>query len=83
MCIRDSGSWIWVKKNPRQLFSLLGAFNPMVLHRHQRTMRRHLVLFDFLKRAVLAGQTWSRPDPQTRERLRIEAMDEWFPASDY
>ena len=29
----EMGSWIWVKKNPRQLFSRQGIFNPLVQHR--------------------------------------------------
>lgn len=44
----EMGSWSWVRKNPFQLFSLLGPFNPIKLHRHRRTLRRHLPLFQFL-----------------------------------
>lgn len=48
----ELGSWNWVKKNPVQLFSPLGIFNPMKTHRYNRTMRRHLYLFDFLVQAL-------------------------------
>ena len=51
----EMGSWNWVRKNPLQLFSLLGPFNPIKLHRHQRAMRRHLPLFQFLMSLVASG----------------------------
>ena len=35
----EMGSWMWVKKNPRQLFSRHRIFNPQIEHRHQRTLR--------------------------------------------
>lgn len=44
----EMGSWKWVRKNPKQLLSSLGLFNPMIEHRHDRTMRRHNALIDFL-----------------------------------
>tara|TARA_B100001248_G_scaffold262270_1_gene257137 strand:- start:18632 stop:19594 length:963 start_codon:yes stop_codon:yes gene_type:complete len=44
----EMGSWLWVKKNPRQLFSALGAFNPIKPHRYRRIMRRHKPLFRFM-----------------------------------
>ena len=40
----EMGSWTWVKKNPRQFFSLLGIFNPLIQHRQLRVLRRHLPL---------------------------------------
>jgi hypothetical protein len=48
----ELGSWSWVKKNPLQLFSKLGLFNPVKGHRFSRTMRRHLLLLDFFRRIV-------------------------------
>ena len=51
----EMGSWNWVRKNPLQLFSLLGPFNPIKLHRHQRAMRRHIPLFQFLMSLVSSG----------------------------
>ena len=35
----EMGSWLWVKKNPRQLFSRHGIFNPLIEHRQQRVLR--------------------------------------------
>ena len=37
----EMGSWRWVKKNPRQLFSRHGIFNPLIDHRQQRVLRRY------------------------------------------
>lgn len=74
----ELGSWIWLKKNPRQLFSSLGAFNPIKPHRMKRILRRHLTLFDFLHRAVISSETWLKADEATRARLRRRAMDLWY-----
>lgn len=54
----EMGSWRWVKKNPRQLFSRDGIFNPNKPHRQQRVLRSHLLWFDFLTRAACAHQHW-------------------------
>jgi hypothetical protein len=58
----EMGSWIWIKKNPRQIFSALGIFNPVLPHRLQRTLRRHLALLDFLVRAAASHENWARTD---------------------
>ena len=55
----EMGSWIWIKKNPRQLFSSLGIFNPVKPHRLQRTLRRHHALLDFMLRAVASHENWA------------------------
>ncbi len=54
----EMGSWMWIKKNPTQLFSALGPFNPIKEHRIRRTMRRHLPLIDFFIRAVKSNKAW-------------------------
>jgi hypothetical protein len=56
----EMGSWRWVRKRPRQLFSRLGIFNPQLPHRLQRVLRRHLVWLDFLTRAACAHGMWAR-----------------------
>lgn len=58
----EMGSWTWVKKNPRQAFSLLGSFNPIKPHRLRRTLRRHVPLLDFLHRATASSTEWIRSD---------------------
>ena len=55
----EMGSWIWVKKNPLQIFNKTGLFNPIKQHRMHRTFRRHRPLFDFLLHALASKETWS------------------------
>jgi hypothetical protein len=54
----EMGSWMWVKKNPWQLFTAEGIFNPVKKHRYARTMRRHLHLMEFLLRSVHSYPQW-------------------------
>lgn len=54
----EMGSWLWIRKNPRQAFSTLGIFNPILPHRIQRTLRRHLTLLEFLMRATASYSAW-------------------------
>lgn len=73
----EMGSWNWVKKNPRQLFSRLGPFNPVAPHRQQRAMRSHLALMEFLTR--LAGSEARWLDGHWRSaRHRMDAMQLWY-----
>jgi hypothetical protein len=54
----EMGSWLWIRKNPTQLFSALGAFNPVKIHRYRRIMRRHVTLVDFFLRIVRNYRSW-------------------------
>ena len=74
----EMGSWTWVKKNPRQFFSLLGIFNPLIEHRQQRVLRRHLPLLEFFVRAACSHPRW-RPVGAERERHRRRALAHWYP----
>ena len=74
----EMGSWMWLKKNPRQMLSVLGSFNPLVPHRLRRTLRRHLLLIDFLHRAAAAHERWAAPPPDERARLARAAFDLWY-----
>lgn len=56
----EMGSWSWLKKNPTQLFSRQGFFNPVVEHRFQRTMRRHYILIEFMARLMQNTDTWTK-----------------------
>jgi hypothetical protein len=76
------GSWNWVKKNPIQLLSFLGAFNPVKQHRMQRTLRRHLPLFDFLVRALISNQAWAVKS-NNRKDLESTAIREWLNPSSH
>ncbi|MBR9911662.1 MAG: DUF2817 domain-containing protein [Gammaproteobacteria bacterium] len=54
----EMGSWLWVRKNPLQLFDLLGPFNPIRPHRYRRTLRRHWNLLEFFLHAAANHDRW-------------------------
>ncbi|WP_422650234.1 Zinc carboxypeptidase [Cupriavidus sp. H18C1] len=72
----ELGSWLWIKKNPRQLFSRDGFFNPVKAHRTARVLRRHVSLFDFLARAAFAPARWL-PTGAARQAIWREASEHW------
>ena len=78
----ELGSWMWLKKNPRQLFSSLGVFNPLLPHRLARILRRHITLFDFLHRALMNPEPWLLMNEETRRQLRRRAMEQWYESKD-
>ena len=73
----EMGSWLWVRKNPFQLFSRHGMFNPSVEHRLHRVLRRHAVWLDFLMRAASGHERWLVSGP-TRLRLQERAVARWY-----
>ncbi|MBI5901801.1 MAG: DUF2817 domain-containing protein [Rhodocyclales bacterium] len=75
----EMGSWLWVKKNPRQLFSRHGIFNPLIEHRRQRVLRRHLAWLDFMTRAASGHALWL-PTGEQRIQHRARAMRRWYEA---
>jgi hypothetical protein len=76
----EMGSWTWVRKNPRQLFSRQGIFNPLIAHRRSRVLRRHLVWLDFVARAAHSHGRWL-PQGDAREHHRAQAVVLWYPQS--
>ncbi|RDK10451.1 M14 family zinc carboxypeptidase [Cupriavidus lacunae] len=72
----ELGSWLWIKKNPRQLFSREGIFNPIKAHRTARVLRRHVSLFDFLGRVAFAPDRWL-PRGAQRDELLQQARAHW------
>jgi hypothetical protein len=74
----EMGSWLWVRKNPLQLFSSLGPFNPIKPHRHKRILRRHMTLFDFLIRATLSHRGWSKLTPEQKNKYQERALSQWY-----
>jgi hypothetical protein len=72
----ELGSWLWIKKNPRQLFSREGIFNPIKAHRTARVLRRHVSLFDFLGRVAFAPDRWL-PRGAQRDDLLLQARAHW------
>jgi hypothetical protein len=73
----EMGSWLWVKKNPRQVFSRHGIFNPSVEHRLHRVLHSHAVWFDFLIRATSGHANWLAKGP-SRLRLQERAVARWY-----
>lgn len=74
----EMGSWVWVKKNPRQLFSRHGIFNPLISHRQHRVLRRHLSMLDFMTRAAASHGRWL-PKAQDRDLHHRQALARWYP----
>lgn len=75
----EIGSWNWVKKNPLQILSLFGLFNPIKKHRLQRTMRRHHILFDFLLRTTFSWKEWAVPGSRHEKVVsEHEAISLWY-----
>jgi hypothetical protein len=75
----EMGSWRWVRKNPRQMFSRHGIFNPLITHREQRVIRRHMAWMDFLLRATSSFARWL-PDEPARAGLVDQARKQWYPS---
>lgn len=78
----ELGSWMWLKKNPRQFFSALGPFNPIQPHRIKRTLRRHIPLFEFLHRAIMSSEPWTKLDEEMRLNLETRAKQLWYDDED-
>ncbi|MCH8497976.1 MAG: DUF2817 domain-containing protein [Marinobacter sp.] len=73
----EMGSWRWIRKRPRQLLRLDGLFNPLVPHRHQRVLRSHLTLMDFLLSATASFENWL-PAGKEEQSLREAAIMHWY-----
>jgi len=73
----ELGSWLWIKKSPSQLFSLLGIFNPLTPHRHRRILRQHTTLLDFLLHATCSYRNWL-PPTEARPALESSARAYWY-----
>jgi len=73
----EMGSWSWIKKNPRQMFSRHGIFNPLIAHREHRVLRRHIGLLDFLGRAACGHALWT-PAPAARAQHHADALAHWY-----
>lgn len=74
----EMGSWAWVKKNPLQLLSVLGPYNPMKPHRLKRILRRHNTLFDFLIRSLVSSEVWVPTLEEQRQKFYDRAVQQWY-----
>jgi hypothetical protein len=73
----EMGSWLWVRKNPAQLASIWGTFNPTVPHRLRRTLRRHLPFFDLLLLSVASPHAWLVSSDEERAERERRAYLSW------
>ncbi|MBV8605111.1 MAG: zinc carboxypeptidase [Pelomonas sp.] len=73
----EMGSWLWVKKNPRQLFSRVGLFNPGLPHRRARVLRQHLAWLDFITQAAANMPRWL-PEGAARAHHEERALARWY-----
>jgi hypothetical protein len=74
----EMGSWLWLRKSPMHLFMRHGWFHPLLPHRQQRVLRRHLILFDFLHRCLLYPQPWAKLDAQQKSLCNRKALELWY-----
>jgi hypothetical protein len=74
----EMGSWMWVKKNPLQLFTPAGPFNPIKKHRERRILRRHNTLFEFLIKAMSSSATWNSLSEDQKHKHKIRAQERWY-----
>lgn len=74
----EMGSWIWLKKNPMQIFWPSGLWHPIKPHRFQRIMRRHLNLFDFLHRAMVSNSHWMNLTHEEEELHHKKGVKLWY-----
>lgn len=74
----EMGSWTWIRKNPLQLLSREGLFNPQKIRRTQRVMRQHTVWLDFVAQAAYNHERWL-PDESELEATRQSAITRWYP----
>jgi Zinc carboxypeptidase len=72
----ELGSWLWIRKNPLQIFTRRGMFNPVKAHRITRVLRRHAELLDFLTRAAFSSGRWL-PSGEQRMELHRAALAHW------
>ena len=73
----EMGSWLWVRKNPRQMLDFLGYFNPVISHRHHRVLRQHMPLLNFMTSATANWDRWIAPEKR-RAQYRQDAIRLWF-----
>ena len=74
----EMGSWLWLRKNPLNLFQRYGWFHPLSPHRQQRILRRHFTLFDFIYRSLLYPEKWAHLRDVEKHQLMLEAQALWY-----
>lgn len=77
----EMGSWLWVKKNPVQIFSKIGLFNPIKEHRLNRTFRRHRPFFDFILQALYSSPIWTNSELSQTEFISEKSKQRYYAKS--
>jgi Zinc carboxypeptidase len=77
LCL-EMGSWMWVKKNPMQIFSAEGPYNPVKTHRYKRALRRHNTFFEFLIRSLYSSQSWCDLNEEQKQKHFQQALELWY-----
>lgn len=75
----EMGSWQWVRKNPLQLFSRLGLFNPVQPHCRAHVLERHRGGLNFIAQAAANWHHWVQEDSGRRQH-RDRALTRWYGA---
>jgi hypothetical protein len=73
----EMGSWRWIRKSPRQIWSRIGLFNPLPAERLQRVRRNHLSWLYFLCRAAQSYRQWL-PAGEKRAYHQRSGLANWF-----
>ncbi len=73
----EMGSWRWIRKQPRQLFSRLGMFNPLSAERRERVLKQHMPWLQFL---TSMGGNWMDWMPSGAQRTghHQAALTRWY-----
>lgn len=74
----EMGSWYWLMRNPWQVFTRHGYFNPLEHKRHDRVLREHFVLFDFITKALLNPSKWAQLSSNERQSHLKYGMEVWY-----
>lgn len=73
----EMGSWRWIRKSPRQLWSRIGLFNPLPAERLRRVRRNHLSWLYFLCQAARTHRQWL-PTGEARASHERSGLASWF-----
>jgi hypothetical protein len=73
----EMGSWLWVKKQPLQLFRKNGLFYPWAQHRKKRVLRRHYSFFDYVLRSLLHPASWLKLAQKQQHQCWRLGLERW------
>ena len=74
----ELGSWQWLRKNPMKLFSSIGIYNPVKIHRYHRVLRRHQLLINFMLEASINHKNWMDDVAIIENDFHNKALKKWY-----